>query len=126
MGFYVRFSRENFKGHTVAAFLRTLLGHLRGHVILVWDRSPIHKGSDVRALRQRYARLHVEWFPGYAPELNPVEWVWGDFKRHDANGLPESSRDIRRQLHADTRRVRRSQDKLQSFILASGLPSPLG
>ena len=125
MGLYVHFSQENFKGYMVADFLRMLLGHLRGHVILVWDRSPIHKGPDLGALRQRYPRLYVEWFPGYAPELNPVEWVWGDFKRHDANGLPQSSQDIRQHLHANTRRVRRSQDKLQSFILASGLPSPL-
>lgn len=122
----MRFSQENFKAYAVADFLRTLLGHLRGHVVLLWDRSPIHKGPVFAALRQRYPRLHVEWFPGYAPELNPVEWVWGDFKRHDANGLPLDKQDIRQNLHANTRRVRRSQDKLQSFILASGLPSPLG
>lgn len=122
----MRFSQENFKGHMVADFLRTLLGHLRGQVILVWDRSPIHKGPIMAGLRQRYPRLHVEWLPGYAPELNPVEWVWGDFKRHDANGLPLDKQDIRQNLHANARRVRRSQDKLQSFILASGLSSPLG
>ena len=25
-------------------FLRLLLKHLRGHVIVVWDNGPIHKG----------------------------------------------------------------------------------
>jgi len=108
----------------VAAFLRQLLRHLRGHVILLWDRGRIHKGPHLARLRQDYPRLHIEWFPGYAPELNPVEQVWHDFKGHTANGLPRNRQDIRNNLHANTRRVRRSQDKLRSFILASDLPSP--
>jgi transposase len=124
VGLYVRFRQENFKAYTVADFLRALLGHMRRNVILVWDRSPIHKGPILAAVRQRYPRLHVEWLPGYAPELNPVEWVWGDFKGHTANGLPQDKEDIRQSLHANTRRVRRSQDKLRSFIRASDLPSP--
>ncbi len=108
----------------MAIFLRQLLRHLRGHVILLWDQGRIHKGPHLARLRQDYPRLHIEWFPGYAPELNPVEQVWHDFKGHTANGLPRNRQDIRNNLHANTRRVRRSQDKLRSFILASDLPSP--
>jgi hypothetical protein len=33
-------------------------------------------------------------------------------------------RDLRRRLDANTRRARRSREKLRSFILASKLPSP--
>jgi hypothetical protein len=50
--------------------------------------------------------------------------VWNDFKAHTANSLPRNRQDIRNSLHANTRRVRRSQAKLRSFILASDLPSP--
>ncbi len=124
MGLYVRFQQANFTAPSVAAFLRMLLRHLRGHVVLVWDQGRIHKGPLIQEVRQRYPRLHVEYFPGYSPDLNPVEYVWGDFKRHDANGLPLNKQDIRQNLHADTRRVRRSQRKLRSFVLASELPSP--
>jgi transposase len=66
----------------------------------------------------------MEEFPAYAPELNPVEQVWNDFKRHTANSLLQDMRDLRRRLYANTRRVRRSQAKRRSFILASKLPSP--
>jgi len=123
MGLYVRFRQDNFKAVDVAKFLRMLLQHLRGHVILLWDGGQIHKGPAINAVRDAFPRLHLERFPGYAPELNPVEQVWNDFKRHTANTIPRDKQDIRLGLHGNTRRVRRSPDKLRSFVLASDLPS---
>ena len=76
------------------------------------------------ALRKTYPRLYVEWFPGYAPELNPVEQLWNDFKGHTANSLPLNKQDIRNNLHCNTRRAKRSTQKLRSYILSSELPSP--
>jgi len=75
-------------------------------------------------LRRDYPRVHIEPFPGYAPELNPTEQVWNDFKSHTANSLFQDQRHLRLRLHDNARRVRRSQAKLRSFILASDLPSP--
>jgi transposase len=124
LGLYLRFQPHNFQAVDVAAFLRALLRHLHGHVILLWDQSSIHQGAVIAAVEQAYPRLHLEEFPAYAPELNPVEQVWNDFKGHTANSLLRDKRDLRRCLSANTRRVRRSQAKLRSFILASKLPSP--
>lgn len=125
VGLYVRFRQDNFKAVHVGPFLRQLLGHLRGPVILLWDQGQIHKGPIMDRLRADFPRLHTEWFPKYAPELNPAEQIWNDFKGHTANSLPLDKQDIRHSLHASTRRVRRSQAKLRSLILASDLPSPL-
>ena len=124
MGMYVRFQQENFRSADVAKFLRPLLRHLRKHVILLWDRGSVHKGSAMAELRRAHPRLHIEWFPGYAPELNPVEFIWKDFKGHTANSMPLDQQDLRVSLHNNTRRARRTQDKLRSFVLASDLPSP--
>lgn len=124
MGLYVRFQQCNFRAQHVAVFLRQLLHHLRGTVVLLWDNGPIHKGPVLRSLRSQYPRLHVEFLPGYAPELNPVEFIWQEFKGHSANRLLLDKQDIRRHLHASTRRVRRSQARLRGFVLASELPSP--
>jgi len=110
----------------VAPFLRQLLRHIPGPVILLWDPGQIHKGPAIRQVLDGYPRLQAEFFPKYAPELNPAEQVWNDFKSHTANSLPLDKQDIRNSLHANKRRVRRSQDKLRSLILASKLPSPLG
>jgi transposase len=125
LGLYLRFQAGSFKGVHVADCLRTLLRQLRGHVILLWDRARIHRGRAIEAVRQAYPRLHVEEFPAYAPELNPTEQLWNDWKGHTANSLLQDLRDLRRRLYANTRRVRRSQQKLRSFLLASKLPSPL-
>lgn len=124
MGLYVRFQQENFKAPHVADFLRALLRHLRGHVILLWDRGKIHKGPFIQKVLEDNPRLHIEWFPGYAPDLNPAEQIWNDFKGRTANSVPLSKKDIRTSLHANARRARRSQAKLRSYILSSDLPSP--
>ena len=40
------------------------------------DRLPAHR-SAVSQLQKRAANwLQVEWLPGYAPDLNPVEALW--------------------------------------------------
>ena len=123
LGLYARFQQENFKAVDVSRFLRTLLRHLRGHVILLLDSAKIHKGPEMARLTRRYPRLHIEWFPTYAPELNPVEFIWRDFKRRSANRVLRDKQDIRLNLHGNARRVRRSHDKLRSFVLAADLPS---
>ena len=124
MGLYLRFQQNNFRAIDVARFRRALLRHLQGAVILVWDKERIHKGPLITQLRRTYPRLHIESFPGYAPELNPTEQMWNDFKSHTANSLFRNKQHLRFTLHNNTRRVRRSQVRLRSFILASDLPSP--
>jgi transposase len=112
---------QNITHVEVAVFLRALLRHLRGHVIVLWDGGPIHKGPDVRTLLARCPRLHVERFPGYAPELNPDEFVWAYFKTALANGQPNSLSDLLAELCRLTRRVRQRPDLLRGFITASHL-----
>ncbi len=124
VGLYVRFREDNFNAVAVADFLRAMLRQIRGPVILLWDSAKIHKGPIIGELLEKHPRLQIERFPGYAPELNPAEQIWNDFKQHTANGLPTTKQHIRLSLHGSTRRVRRSQEKLRSFILSSDLPSP--
>jgi transposase len=124
MGLYLRFQQNNFQATNVATFLRALLRHLRGPVILLWDNGRIHKGPCIAQLQKDYPRLQIEPFPGYAPELNPTEQVWNDLKSHSANSLFRDQQHLRLTLHDSAQRVRRFQAKLRSFILASDLPSP--
>jgi hypothetical protein len=74
----------------VAYFLRELLRHLRGKVIVVWDNGRNHKGPALRELLERFPRLSVARLPPYAPELNPVESLWSYLKYGRlANFVPE-------------------------------------
>ena len=115
---YFRFQGKNFKTFDVGEFLQ----HLRAHVVLLWDKALIHRGKPVRDLLDRYPRLHVEWFPGYAPELNPVEFVWTQAKRRLANSSPEGTKELKRMLDRTTRRLQHSQRLLWYCIWASELP----
>jgi len=52
-------------------------------VVLVLDNGPIHTSKVTRAaLAERAHWLSVEWLPKYAPELNDIEPLWRDLKRH--------------------------------------------
>jgi putative transposase len=63
LGLYLRFQPRNLQAIDVADFLRALLRHLRGHIILLWDRGSIHRGAAIAALCQAHPRLHLEAFP---------------------------------------------------------------
>jgi transposase len=60
-----------------------------GRILLVLDRSNPHRSAagQLQALLGR--RLHVEWLPAYAPEVNPTEQLWNHSKYTDlANFVP--------------------------------------
>ena len=73
----------------MCAFLRHLLRHLRGPVLVLWDGGRIHRGRALDRLQARCPRLRVERLPAYAPDLNPDEGVWTLAKRGLANGRPD-------------------------------------
>ena len=61
----------------VVAFLADLHRRL-GPLTVVWDRGAIHdKSGLVRAWLADHPGVVTEKFPGYAPDLNPDEGVWG-------------------------------------------------
>jgi len=50
-------------------------------VTLIWDGLPSHRSKKMKAYLASQRRwLVVERLPGYAPELNPVEKLWANFK----------------------------------------------
>ena len=65
-------------------FLGHLLRHLPGKLLVVWDGLPQHRARLVTEfIRAQRGRLAVERLPAYAPELNPVEYIWGYWKHHE-------------------------------------------
>ena len=122
LGLYLHLYPDNLTHVEVTIFLRDLLRHLRGPVVLVWDNGPIHHGRAITDFCRRHPRLHLVRLPSYAPELNPDEGVWAYAKRALANGRPNSVQDLFRDLTRVTRAVRRRPAVLRAFITASDLP----
>lgn len=84
-----------FNAAKVVGFLRELLRHLRGKVIVVWDRGSNHKGPLIRRFLARNKRLRLEYLPAYAPDLNPVEAVWSWLKYGKlANFVPDDINEL--------------------------------
>lgn len=75
---YVQMHDESINGRKAVDFLRHLLTHVPGKIVLVWDGAPIHKCTAVKEFLSSEAagRLHLERLPGYSPDLNPDEGVW--------------------------------------------------
>lgn len=113
---------KNIQQEEVCAFLRDLLGSLRGPLFVIWDNASIHKGEQIRKLCAHFPRLHLEYLPPYAPELNPDEGVWGYVKGRLANGRPMDLRGLRRQLEAALRELKRAPRRLRHCIHQSALP----
>lgn len=122
LALYIQSRTRNLNGLDVRAFLRDLLRHLHGPVVLLWDRGTIHRRKEVKQFLFNHPRLHVEEFPAYAPELNPAEYVWNQADRALANSAPEDLADLKGRLRNSVRRIRGSQKLLWSCIYASDLP----
>jgi putative transposase len=122
LALYLRCRPRNLTGLDIRAFLQHLLRHLRGPIDLLWDRGPIHRRREVQAFLADHPRLHVHYFPAYAPELNPAEYIWAQADQALANGAPDNLADLRQRLDSAIRRLRRSRHLLWSCIYASDLP----
>ena len=67
---------------SLMVFLKALKRFVQGQqVILIWDHLPAHRSKVMkRFLFEQRDWLHIEWLPGYAPDLNPTEGVWNNIQ----------------------------------------------
>lgn len=121
LGLYFRTRQDGyFQTEHVAAFLRDLLYHFRGRLIVVWDGWKVHQAA---AKLVKSSRLETVTLPGYAPELNPVEHIWNRLKWSDlANAAPADSDELHRQLRPLLHFTARSLARLLSFWKGARLP----
>jgi transposase len=106
------------------AFLRALKRHFPGQrVMLIWDGLGGHKSRVMATyLAAQRAWLTVERLPAYAPELNPIEQVWGNVKTQElANVCAPDLAALRPPLRAGFARVRRQPQLAFAFLQHAGL-----
>ncbi len=125
VGLYWKTDARNYiDAPAVVSFLRDLLRHLRGKVIVIWDGGSNHKGPAIRALLEQYPRLSLERLPAYAPDLNPVEMLWSHLKYGlMANFVPKDVKDLERVVLANLAEVRSDPGLIRSLWKGSKLPS---
>lgn len=106
----------------VNQFLGQLERQLRRPAIVLWDRLQVHRSALVQGYIRRSGKLWNEFFPSYAPELNPVEYVWGWIKMNPlANQALEDAESIASAAYKHGRAVQHNTALLRSFIRKAGL-----
>ena len=124
LGLYFRTRpRGYFDGAAVAEFLRELLRRLRGKVIVIWDNGNMHKGEAIRAVLRDFPRLTLERLPPYAPDLNPVEWLWSYLKYGEmADFAPRDAVDLDGVVTGHLEAIRREPGRMRGFYAGAKLP----
>lgn len=114
---FLQVREASYDGAAVVGFLRVLLRKIPGKVLVIWDGSPIHRAQAVKAFLARCAatRLHLEQLPGYAPDLNPDEGIWGYLKRVElGNVCCRDLADLRTQVIRACERLRHKRDVIRA------------
>jgi len=107
----------------IIAVLKQLRRHFRGPIVLLWDRLPSHRSAMMKAYLATVPDLHVEFFPAYAPELNPVEALWADTKCHDlAHFCPHDLGELEHAAATTLRSKHHHPTRLASYIRQTKLP----
>ena len=67
-------------------------------------------------VREQKGRLWLEFLPAYAPELNPVEYLWSHWKQHELpNFCPQTFWQLSHYARKALRRMRRRTTLVTGF-----------
>jgi transposase len=120
--FFRLLENQNFTSDTCIAFVEQLKQNIKGQICLIWDRLRAHKSKKMESYLAKQTRVKVHYFPAYAPELNPVEYMWSYLK-----GTSMSNKvcfDINELFCAAKKNlcsIRKDADVVKSFVMHSPL-----
>jgi transposase len=102
------------------ALLTKFLRRRRRSVLLILDRHPAHVAKHVATFVQaQRGRLELHFLPGYAPDLNPDEFVWQHLKTNGVAKRPlRRNESLRKRVVADLDAIRRNPRLVRSFFAA--------
>lgn len=120
--YFRSYPNANVNAERSADFLKSLLRRIPGQLIVVWDNATFHRGAAVRELLTRTRRLTIEPLPPYAPELNPVEYLWSYLKTNNlANLTLTDAEDLDAVIQHNLQEISMKGPLLDSFYCASPL-----
>jgi len=99
-------------------FLKQLLQHIAGKVLVIWDGAPLHRSRVITAVLAPggAARRPLDRVPGSAPDLHPVELVWRYLKHVALRNVCWASLDDRQyELRLALASVRHKRRRVRRF-----------
>src|SRR5260370_14868362 len=111
------------RGAQIVEFLKALRRHLKMRLLIVWDGLRAHRSRLVRDyVDSTEGAIQLAFLPAYAPELNPVEYLWAWLKRHAmANLCPDGIAELKIAARAKLK----STQRRGSIIAASWVQADL-
>ena len=81
-----------YNDETLIQFLTDVRHLEQRRVLLIWDGLPSHHSRRMLDwVADQRDWLRIEQLPGYAPDLNPIEQVWGNLKATELANLCRES-----------------------------------
>ena len=123
---------DSYDTDTLIGVLEQLAGFYAGQqVVLLWDGLSSHWSYKMRAhLDKQQDWLTVERLPAYAPDLNPVEFLWANLKGTElANCTGDTLAEVADQAQHGIQRICDRDSLVMGFLAHTGLsldhqPSP--
>jgi hypothetical protein len=124
--------QDSYDTDSLIGVLEQLAGFYAGQqVVLLWDGLSSHWSYKMRDhLHEQRHWLTVERLPAYAPELNPVEYLWANLKGTElANFAGDTVAEVADQARHGIQRICDSDSLVVGFLAHTGLslnnqPSP--
>jgi hypothetical protein len=116
--------KDSYNTALLIGVLEQLRGFYAGEqVVLLWDGLGAHWSHDMCAwLETQQDWLQVERMPAYAPELNPVEYLWSNLKGVElANYAGDQLAGVADAAEQGIHRVCDDQQLVWSFLAHTGL-----
>jgi transposase len=118
---FKRHFKGSIHGQEVVLFLKHLIRHQSGPLILIWDHGSTHRSKKVKAFLADHSEIDIEWLPKYAPEVNPEEVCHGTVKQRLRNLAPSDEAEYRYHVDREFARLRRRPDLVIGFFHHAGL-----
>ena len=117
----------NVDARRTVAFLAALDRQLSAPFVVIWDNPRVHHAIVVRDFLVTHPHARLVFLPPYAPELNPIEYVWGCLKANRMANLaiPELE-ELADMARSQARSLQRRSGLLKSFVRHSPLSLHLG
>jgi transposase len=121
--FFFQIHSGSIKGPQVVEFLKHLQRHVPGKLLILWDGASIHRSELVRDyIESTSGHIEVERLPAYAPEINPVEYMWAQLKTHEiANLVATKAWELSFEATAALRRMRRRSSVITACYVQAEL-----
>lgn len=115
--FYFRLYAGSIRSAQVVEFLGHLKRHIPRDLLVIWDQLKAHRSRLVRDfVAKQKGAIELEYLPAYAPELNPVEYLWGYWKHHELpNFCPKTFAELSYHSIRALKRMRRRPKLIAAF-----------